>query len=281
MLLRLAAEYNVRAFTIEGKYGMLQGSARDSAILRTYAETGTWAGRTVELVRGYFADRSGLYVDIGANIGTTLIPIAQKADVTCVALEPEPVTYQYLLNNIAANCVHGNVQTHQVAAFSSRSSLLFEVSPDNAGDNRLRMTEATGSLGEELWHSLRVPAVPLDEIIPIDSRELVVKIDTQGAEPHVIEGGKATIARAGLLIMEFWPYGMMRMGADQTELLRFLASNFKLMSIAHGEAGAIPEPRPMKEACEKLSDLSLDPNVYVDIITGHNVLHALRPGDVQ
>jgi FkbM family methyltransferase len=279
MLMRLAAELNAVAFGVRGRYGTLQGSARDKVILRAYAETGVWAERTVDLIRNCFKESDGgVYVDVGANIGATVIPIAANPKVNCLALEPEPATFQHLITNIGANCAHGNVQAKQVAAFSRRGTMSFEISPTNMGDNRLRTREAAGAFGEEQWHSIDVETVPLDEIVPRSERPLVVKIDTQGAEPHVVEGGKETISRADLIILEYWPYGMARMGADQNLLLEFLANHFEYMSIAHGETAPIPFPLPIGQACEVLSALANDPKVYVDIITGRNVRHAVGMG---
>ena len=278
MLMRLAAEVNVVAFCVRGRYGTLQGSARDASILRTYAETGVWAERTVDLIRNYFKESGGVYVDVGANIGATVIPVAENPKVSCLALEPEPATYQHLITNIRANCVHGNVEAKQIAAFSRRGTMSFEVSPTNMGDNRLRMSEKVGTSGEEQWHSISVETVPLDEIVPRNDAPLVVKIDTQGAEPHVVEGGKETIARADLVIMEFWPYGMARMGADQKWLLEFFTRHFDFMSIAPGEAAPIPVPMPIGQACEALATLPIDPTVYVDVIAGRDVRRIVGMG---
>ena len=146
------------------------------------------------------------------------------------------------------------------------------------GDNRLRTRETAGALGEEQWHSIDVETVPLDEIVPSSERPLVLKIDTQGAEPHVVEGGRKTILRADLVVLEFWPYGMARMGADQNWLLEFFINNFDYMSIAPGETAAIPSPLPIGQACEVLSALTIDPNVYVDVITGRDVRRAVAMG---
>ena len=279
MLMRLAGEVNVVAFGVRGLYGTLQGSAKDGAILRAYAETGVWAERTVGLIRNFFKESDGgVYIDVGANIGATVIPIAANPKVTCLALEPEPANYQHLITNIGANCVHGNVEAKRVAAFSRRGTMSFEISPTNMGDNRLRTRETAGALGEEQWHSTDVETVPLDEIVPRSERPLVVKIDTQGAEPHVVEGGKETISRADLIVLEFWPYGMARMGADQNWLLEFFKNHFDYMSIAPGETAAMPFPLPIGQACEVLSALTIDPNVYVDVITGRDVRRALADG---
>lgn len=277
-LMKLAADVNVVAFSVQGRYGTLQGSAKDASVLRSYAETGVWAERTVDLIRNYFNESGGVYIDVGANIGATVIPIAQNPNVSCLALEPEPTNYHHLLTNIGANCAHGNVVAKQMAAFSRRGTMSFEVSPTNMGDNRLRMSEAVGALGEEQWRSINIETVPLDELVPKNEKPLVVKIDTQGAEPYVVEGGRETISRANLIVMEFWPYGMARMGSDQKRLLEFFRKHFDYMSIAIGETAPIPSPLPIDQACAALSALTVDPTVYVDVITGRDVRRVVGMG---
>lgn len=278
MLMRLASDVNVVAFSVQGRFGILQGSAKDASILRAYAETGVWAERTVGLIRNYFKESGGVYIDVGANIGATVIPIAQNPNVSCFALEPEPINYQHLVTNVGANCAHRNVEVKQMAAFSRRGTMSFEVSPTNMGDNRLRIGNAAGALGEDQWRSIDVETMPLDEIAPRNDKPLVLKIDTQGAEPYVVEGGRETISRANLIVMEFSPYMMARMGADQKGLLEFFRTHFDYMSIAIGEATPIPVPLPIGQACEMLSTLTIDPKVYVDVITGRDVRRIVGAG---
>ena len=64
---------------------------------RTYASTGRWAEHTNELI-GRFFDKAGrgTFLDIGANIGLTTIPVARRANVACHAFEPEPENFRNL-----------------------------------------------------------------------------------------------------------------------------------------------------------------------------------------
>ena len=57
-------------------------------------------------------------------------------------------------------------------------------------------------------------------------KPLAVKIDTQGAEPFIISGARRILSTAELLAVEFWPYGMARMGGDAQVVIDFLRTNF-------------------------------------------------------
>jgi FkbM family methyltransferase len=225
---RLAPGCNVVALRVSGTYGTIQSASDDRAVLMQYSKTGTWAERTNRLLQSFFADRGGNYIDVGANIGLTTIPVAQNPRVRCLAIEPEPQNFANLCVNVAENCPFNNVEVRRLAIFSRRQRLSFELSSGNLGDHRLRTADTTGRYGEHQRDTIEVEAVPLDQIAGNLNGPLAVKIDTQGAEPFVVAGGKETLSRAGLIVAEFWPYGMARLGGNAEELIEFLRERFQL-----------------------------------------------------
>jgi hypothetical protein len=82
---------------------------------------------------------------------------------------------------------------------------------------------------------------------------LAVKIDTRGSESFVINGGRKTLAQAELLILEFWPYGVARMGGNVEDIISCL-QNFATVTIAEDEGGDVihqqshPTRRPLGSA---------------------------------
>lgn len=75
------------------------------------------------------------------------------------------------------------------------------------------------------------------------------------------------IARAGLLVSEFWPFGM---GGDAGEMLDLLIASFSTIAIAEFEEGEPGEPICCAAACEWLAELRsqhvANPACYYDII---------------
>jgi FkbM family methyltransferase len=233
----LAQKCSLASLRVAGAYGLIQGSPADTVILATYAVTGRWAHRANELLIEYF-ERSGpgTYIDIGANIGLTTIPTARNPSVACLAIEPEPDNYANLRANVARNCPHRNVTVKQLALYSRRATLRLELSADNLGDHRLRIYDKPGVSREQERRTVEIQAVPLDELAPAIAGPLAVKIDVQGAEAAVIAGGRRTLAPAQLLIMEFWPYGIVRQGADPGEVLRWVEETFATAGIGEGDS---------------------------------------------
>lgn len=221
-----------------GDYGRILSAVGDDTIFDIYARTGKWAASTNDTVKTFFVDRSGTYLDIGANIGLTVIPIAKNPGVRCLAFEPDPTNVQNLEQNVAWNCPYHDVITMNLALFSRRDTLQFELSEGNLGDHRLRLNDDdTGVLSESSRKLITVQAVPLDEFAAEVEGPLVVKIDTQGAEPFVVQGAHRVLGMAALLIMEFSPYHLRRLGGDVDAMLRSLQDNFSYGKLARDGAG--------------------------------------------
>jgi hypothetical protein len=107
-------------------------------------------------------------------------------------------------------------------------------------------------------------------MLTVETGPLAVKIDTQGAEPFVFSGGSRTLAGADLIIAEWAPYWLGRLGGDPTAVTTLLQRSSFQVSIAEGEDGPIPPPEPAATAVERLLEMAHrhrdDPLVYADII---------------
>ncbi len=88
-----------------GAYGLIQGSVEDSAVLGTYCRTKTWRPAFAEFFNGFFGNQErGVFIDVGANIGLTIIPVVRDAHIRCFGFEPDPTNFRYLRNNVQLNC---------------------------------------------------------------------------------------------------------------------------------------------------------------------------------
>lgn len=230
---------NIASIKVNGKFGVIEGATEDVSVIRVYGRESTWGDRTNEIIKQFFVrEGGGVYLDIGANIGLTTIPIAADPNIKCIAFEPDPINFRFLENNVAANCIHGNVTLHNIALFNREEKLKMEISSSNFGDHRLRLGEAFALMKENERPTVWVSARSLDEIDLGLSSPIAVKIDTQGAEPFVVEGGWQALSQARLIIMEFSPYQMERMGGS-LEVVLDLVRTFPFVQIAKGES-ALP-----------------------------------------
>lgn len=274
----LGRGFGVKDIRIDGQYGMIEGSIDDGSVLASYGRTKLWAARSNRLFSDFFAARGGgTYLDVGANIGLTTIPIARNAEVLCVAFEPEPKNYRYLEHNIRRNCVHDNVAILNFALFDRRTSIDFELSAQNPGDHRIRLVTAQGAYGEQTRDVIQVVANRLDAIIDQERLRapLGVKIDAQGSECQIFAGGQTILSRAELLAFEYWPYGIERIGGNLPFLVDFISRHFEEGALVDGDGDETPRWSPIRAVADELSaSWGADRTAY----RYHEVFLRKRPG---
>ena len=243
---RLAAKANVVTIIVDGEYGLIGSAASDRIILPIYSRTGTWAGRTNDELASFFAGGPGTYLDIGANVGLTTIPLARKSQVRCIAFEPDPVNFRNLQENIRRNAPESRTELHQLALFSSEGELDFGLAEDgNTGDHRI-INQAHAKR-----RTIRVKALPLDAVVQEFNGPLAAKIDVQGAEAAVISGGSRVLNQADFVILEFSPYHIAQLGGDYKAITNFLRG-FERVALLPGESNDALKYAPATEASDAL-----------------------------
>lgn len=229
-------------------------------MLATYWRTKTWRPAFAHFFEDFFGgSERGIFLDIGANIGLTTIPIARNAAIRCFGFEPDPVNFRHLRNNVQVNCPAANVQLFNLALFDSAGSLDLQLSTSNKGDHRLLRRQADGMLGERRWPTIRVPTARLDDVLSAclgdDAGPIAAKIVVQGAEAHIVAGGRSVLSRAGAVLVEVYPYGIERLQGDFSALVRFCVDHFALGALNSGEQDNVLTWVPVRDATDQLRSL--------------------------
>jgi FkbM family methyltransferase len=225
---RLAWTLGVTSFSAQGELGNFEGDARDSVVHEYYLQHRTWASGFQLLLSRVFASGEGTYLDIGANIGLTLIPIAKKKGVRCFGFEAAPNTFMLLQRNLLCNAIGENVHVFNVALFDRKGSVEMELSDSNVGDHRLRGNgkSTLNAYAEANRKTIQVSADQLDAVMGQVPWRLggpnFMKLDVQGAEVRVLRGAYETLSQMDFLYLEYWPYGILRMGDPIEELTEFI-----------------------------------------------------------
>ena len=137
----------------------------------------------LDFLRAHTPD-GGVFVDVGANVGTYALALARHvgANGKVIAIEPHPVTHARLAFNSAAS---GFPQVRLVAAAagSSDGELLIETDGDNLGASHI-------VTGQPAGHAIKVPSLRLQRILAEAgvSRVDALKIDVEGYEDRVLTG---------------------------------------------------------------------------------------------
>ncbi|MBI5323019.1 FkbM family methyltransferase [Bradyrhizobium sp.] len=126
----------------------------------------------------------GVFVDVGANVGTYALAMARNvgADGKVIAIEPHPVTHARLAFNHAASG-YSQVKLVQAAAGADDGELLIETDGDNLGASHIVSGDASGK-------AIRVPSLRLQRILEQAgvTRVDALKIDVEGYEDRVLTG---------------------------------------------------------------------------------------------
>jgi FkbM family methyltransferase len=124
----------------------------------------------------------GVFVDVGANVGTYAMVLARHVGASgrVIAVEPHPVTHARLAFNCAAS---GFSQAVLVAAAAGASDgeLMIETDGDNLGASHVVIGEASAQ-------AVKVPALRLQRILDEAGVAKVdaLKIDVEGFEDRVL-----------------------------------------------------------------------------------------------
>jgi len=181
------------------------------------------------------ADFSGkLFVDIGANIGTTSVPvIIERGFLGGIAIEPEPSNFALLQANAITNGLQDRLKCLRFALSDSIGHGEMELCPVNLGDHRLRPRNHSATDG--IYHEasrdvVSVKTTTFDELVrngTVDPASVgLVWIDTQGHEANVLQGAQTLLRSRLPVVMEYWPYALNRAGGlDLLECL--LKTNYK------------------------------------------------------
>lgn len=131
----------------------------------------------IELLKG----KTGQVVDIGASIGTWCLPVALGSGAHVLAVEPLPDNANALRTAIDENDLSGRVAVMQNAIMDKRGSVRIE------GDSAYGVVSDKGTT--------EVQADSLDAIAGALDRIDFLKMDVEGCERMVLQGGSRTLAR--------------------------------------------------------------------------------------
>lgn len=164
-------------------------------------------GRVAAVVGRPVAPRT-TFVDVGANIGTSVIPAVQAYGYgRGVAIEPFPANARALRLNCAANGVHDLVQVVEAAASDVEGIAELDIGAPGWGVHRLRR-------GDGAVQTAPVTVVSLDGLVErgvLDPESVgLVWVDVQGHEGHVLNGARRLLEQAPPLAVALRPKKLAR-----------------------------------------------------------------------
>lgn len=183
--------------------------------------------------------RGMICFDVGANIGSVATHLARRVgpDGRVHAFEPVPRIRERLRKNLERNNLQKTVIVHDMALSNRTGTASFAVAESDAEN------QGQGSLVNQDNPSLNVAVevrtTTLDQLVRDNRIDQIdfMKIDIQGAEILLLEGGHETFARlAPDLLVEVSPKDLAGIGSNSKDLLALLESHgYRIHELAEND----------------------------------------------
>jgi FkbM family methyltransferase len=225
-------------------------------------EQGVWENETVRLISSLVRPQT-TYLDVGANIGLTSIPIlAGCPDCQVISFEASPNVLSFLQQTEAASgygdrwrviskALGNEVGTTQFFMGSSELSL-FDGLRDTGRAGPTRETTVPITTLDTEWEALNYPKVS------------VIKIDIEGGELQALQGAKRCIEREQPFIVLEWNSTNLKPYRCEPETLLSFAKQYQYGLFSLPNLIAISDLRMLKLQMIKTESFLLAPG------QGHN-----------
>jgi FkbM family methyltransferase len=155
--------------------------------------------------------KNGVVLDIGANLGSYCIPLAKKhPDIKFHAFEPQRIISYQLCANVIINSLE-NVYAYELA-LSNESTSLELITPDYATEGNIGAFSINDEVRANEYECPTVNTTDRIDVTLLDWLNFdnirLLKIDVEGHELEVIQGGIETIKRNNYppIIFEAWTW---------------------------------------------------------------------------
>ncbi|CAN1128926.1 hypothetical protein LINPERPRIM_LOCUS17141 [Linum perenne] len=146
-----------------------------------------------ELLEGKKRD-GGLVVDVGANVGMASFAAAVMG-FKVLAFEPVMKNLQRICDGIWFNRVGELMTVFEAAASDHVGNITFYKLVGRLDNSAISASGAKLAFKSNEEVAVQVRTIPLDEVIPDSQPVLVLKIDVQGWEYHVLKGASKLLSR--------------------------------------------------------------------------------------
>ncbi|XP_048531185.1 uncharacterized protein LOC125510143 [Triticum urartu] len=136
----------------------------------------------------------GVVVDVGANVGMAAFAAAVMG-FRVVAFEPVFENLQRICDGVYLNRVQDQVVVYHAAASDRVGNITMHKVIGRLDNSAISATGAKLAFKSNEEVAVEVATIPLDEVIPDAERVVLIKIDVQGWESHVLRGASKLLSR--------------------------------------------------------------------------------------
>ncbi|KAL4297380.1 hypothetical protein GQ457_12G023750 [Hibiscus cannabinus] len=139
-------------------------------------------------------NKDGVFVDVGANVGMASFAAAVMG-FRVLAFEPVLENLQRICDGIWFNRIEELVTVFEAAASDRNGNITFHKLVGRLDNSAVSAVGAKLAFKSNEEIAVQVRSILLDEVIPESEPVLLLKIDVQGWEYHVLKGAKKLLSR--------------------------------------------------------------------------------------
>lgn len=243
---------------------MLVDSVDVHATPYTLLDFGSYETNETNFLKSVFRD-GDVFFDIGANLGWYSLVLGRKCPRSQVyAFEPIPATVEVLEKNIRLNQLE-NIEPIGMGLFNKEDELSFLFAPDVSGATSLKLTGQ--SRGVATIQNVVCKTTTLDAFC--GSRGVIpslLKIDVEGAELMVVQGGEKTLEHTPIILMELLRKWSREFGYHPNDVFALLAryGYCAWVFAVDGKLQACPE---VTEQTVQTNYLFMHPQKHAEVIS--------------
>jgi len=190
------------------------------AALRSAPEKGgrVFQDRCGKILVASLCETDRVFLDVGAHIGSVISNVLHRQpDLAVEAIEADPEKAEWLRRKFPT------IKIHSCAVGNSQGMTEFHINLDRAGFSSINSNPAHSV---DKLRTVRVPIKRLDDIYCGKKLVGLIKIDVEGMELAVLQGGELLISRSRPVIyFESGPRGEVTIDTYTQELFKWLAEH--------------------------------------------------------
>lgn len=229
----------------------------------TLLDFGSYETDETRFLKAVFRE-GDVFLDIGANLGWYSLVLGRNCPGSRIfAFEPIPSTVAALEKNIRLNALQ-NVEPICMGMFNKEDELSFLYAPDVSGATSLKVTGQTR--GRTSIQSVTCRTTTLDSFCT--ERDIVptlLKIDVEGAELMVVQGGGETLQHTPIILMELLRKWSREFGYHPNDVFALLAQ-YGYGAWVFSADGSLQSCDQVTEETIQTNYVFLHPQKHADVI---------------
>ena len=227
-LTKVNGKYVEGFFVRSGDFKFLV-EVKDMSVGRKLRTDGSYGREELERIFKLVSKESSI-IFVGAHIGALAIPTAKRVK-SCIFIEANPKTFQFLNNNIDLNNI-SNVKAYNIAVGERKGSINFVLNTVNSGGSKREPVIKQEMYYYDKPETISIPLVTLDSICDDQNEKYdLVFMDIEGSEIFALKGMDSVLNRSKALIIEFIPHAITNVANSNVD--EFVAYTSKYFSFCY------------------------------------------------